>query len=53
MVMGGRRKFVKTYFGADVDDPIHYDLVVNNEALSTGEAVGLVRSALALRRGSQ
>ena len=49
----GRRKFVKTYFGADVDDPIHYDLVVNNEALSTGEAVGLVRSALALRRGSQ
>jgi cytidylate kinase len=47
-----RRKFVKTYFGVDLDDPIHYDLVVNNEALSPGEAVGIVRSALALRRGT-
>jgi cytidylate kinase len=45
-----RREFVKTRFGADIDDPIHYDLIINGDSISPGEAVGIIRAALALNR---
>ncbi|MBI5528972.1 MAG: cytidylate kinase-like family protein [Deltaproteobacteria bacterium] len=45
-----RKEFVKTHFGADIDDPIHYDLVINGDSISPGEAVGIIRAALALNR---
>lgn len=46
---GGRRQFVRRYFGGDVEDPLHYDLVVNTERLSYDSAASVIVDALATR----
>ncbi len=46
---GGRRQFVRRYFGADMEDPLHYDLVVNTERLSYDSAASVIVDALATK----
>ncbi|MGM0453412.1 MAG: AAA family ATPase [Thermodesulfobacteriota bacterium] len=41
-----RRSFTRRYFYADIDDPIHYDLVINTEHMSTQEVIAVVRAAM-------
>ncbi len=43
---GSSRKFVKRYFQVEVDDPVHYDLVVNTERLSFPAAASIVAGAV-------
>lgn len=40
-----RRDFVRQYFGTDIDDVRHFDLVINNEFIDTDMAVRLVNDA--------
>jgi len=47
-----RRRYVKSTFGADIDDPRSYDLVFNMADVSLAEAVSLTASLLQLRQGS-
>jgi len=44
---GGRRRYVKEYFGKDVDDPLLYHLVINTDWLALEAAARLV-AAMAL-----
>ena len=44
-----RREFIKRYFQAEMDDPIHYDLVINTEHLSFESAASIVCDALSLK----
>lgn len=41
-----RRAFIRSYFRAEIDDPRHFDLVVNNEFMSVEDSVAVVRAAL-------
>ena len=41
-----RRQFVRRYFHAHVEDPLHYDLVINTGGLSFGAATSLTINAL-------
>jgi len=41
-----RRRFVRTNFGQDIDNPLLYDLVLNTEHLSPAAAARLVLTAL-------
>ena len=43
------RQFVKRYFKAELEDPVHYDLVINSERLSFQAATSLVVDALSLK----
>ena len=45
---GSRRKFIKRYFHAEREDPIHYDLVVNTGRLSYEDAASIVVNAVLL-----
>lgn len=47
----GRRQFVQRYFDADIDSPSQYDLVLNMDSVSVGNAVEII-AALVLKRGS-
>jgi cytidylate kinase len=49
---GSSRKFVKRYFQVEVEDPVHYDLVVNTERLSFPAAASIVAHALSARGGT-
>ena len=40
-----RAAFVKQSFKADINDPIHYDLVVNSESVGIDNAVGMICDA--------
>lgn len=42
----GRRRFVKSHFGRDIDDPHTYDLVINTDRISAETAATLVLEAL-------
>jgi len=44
-----RSRFVQANFGADIDDPHSYDLVINTEEISTRSAAELVIRALQAR----
>jgi cytidylate kinase len=44
-----RREFIKRYFKAELEDPIHYDLVINTEHLSFEDAASIIIDALSLR----
>jgi len=44
-----RREFIKRYFKAELEDPIHYDLVINTEHLSFEDATSIIINALSLR----
>lgn len=42
----GRRRFIKKYFNAELEDPVHYDLVINTERLSFETAASIIINAL-------
>lgn len=39
---GGRRRYLKKYFGREIDDPLLYHLVINTDLLSLHEAAVMV-----------
>jgi cytidylate kinase len=43
-----RRAFIKRYFKAELEDPVHYDLVINTGRFSFETAASLVSRALDL-----
>lgn len=43
-----RRRFIRYHYGEDVDDAVHYDLVVNADRLSVGTVTRLVQAAVEL-----
>jgi cytidylate kinase len=45
-----RGHFVKKYFHAEIDNPIHYDMVINGEAVTVDQAVAMIKAALDERR---
>ena len=45
-VDNGGREFVKKYFHTELENPAHYDLVLNTEHLSFDDAASLIISAL-------
>jgi cytidylate kinase len=46
---GQRKKFVKTYFGRDIDDPAAYDLVVNSTYLNVTAVSSLILTSYPLK----
>ncbi len=44
-----RREFIKKYFKADLEDPVHYDLTINTAYLSYESAVSIIIKAAALK----
>jgi cytidylate kinase len=46
---GSRREFIKRYFQAELEDPAHYDLVINTEHLSFESAASIVVGAVPLK----
>jgi cytidylate kinase len=42
----GRARYLKKYFGADVDDPLLYHLILNTGRVSYDEAVEIIADAL-------
>lgn len=47
-----RRRYVREYFGVDVEDPVHYALTINMSRISFQEAAQLI-TRLALERTSK
>jgi cytidylate kinase len=45
----GSREFIKRYFQAGWEDPIHYDLVLNTENLSFQAAASIIVHALSIK----
>jgi cytidylate kinase len=43
------REFIKRYFDAELEDPVHYDLVVNTDHFTFPAAASIVVDALALK----
>jgi cytidylate kinase len=41
-----RRRYVKKYYGADIDDPLLYHLVINTDQVSHVEAARLIADAV-------
>lgn len=41
----GRRRYVKKYYGSDVDDVLSYDLVINTDRISYDEAARIIAVA--------
>jgi cytidylate kinase len=39
------REFIKRYFKAEMEDPVHYDIVINTERLGFEAAAALVVNA--------
>jgi cytidylate kinase len=44
-----RRKFIKRYFEENIDDPVHYDLVINTGGLSLDAVAELIIAAYKLK----
>jgi cytidylate kinase len=44
-----RKRYLKTHYRADVDDPLLYDLVINTDRLDDEAAAALIITALAAR----
>ena len=42
----GRRRYLKRYFDADLDDPLLYDLTINTERISFDEAARMIGEAV-------
>ncbi len=47
------REFLKRYFGAEMEDPTKYDLVINTEHFSYASAASLIIQALDLKQQSE
>ena len=45
----GRKRYVKKYYAADIDDPLLYHLVINTDLLSYGEAARTIAEAVRAR----
>jgi cytidylate kinase len=45
----GRRRYVETYYSKDIDDPLLYDLMINTDRISYGEAARVIAEAGAAR----
>ena len=41
-----RTRYIKTYFKTDINDPVHYHLVINTSRISYDDAVKLITEAL-------
>ncbi len=41
----GRKKYLRTYFGQNIDDPLLYNLVINTDSISYGEAARIIGHA--------
>jgi cytidylate kinase len=50
---GSRHEFVKRYFEAEMEDPVHYDLVINTERSSFDIATSIIVDALRFREGDR
>jgi cytidylate kinase len=46
----GRRRYVKHYYSADIDDPLLYDMVLNTDRLGYAGAARLIANALGAER---
>lgn len=46
-----RHEFIKRYFGAEMEDPVHYDVVVNTHRYSLDIAASIIVDALHLKDG--
>jgi cytidylate kinase len=46
---GGRHRYLKRYFGKDIDDPLHYHLIINTDWVTLRHAAAIVGD-LALNR---
>jgi cytidylate kinase len=42
----GRERYLKTYFHADINDPLHYHLIVNTGLVSYDDAAKLIGDAV-------
>lgn len=40
-----RKDFVRKYFGKSIDDPLHYDLIINSATVSLDTAIHLIATA--------
>jgi cytidylate kinase len=40
-----RREFARRYFKADLEDPIHYDLIINTGGITVREASAIITHA--------
>ena len=49
---GSAREFMKRFFGAEMEDPTCYDLVINTEQYSFQAAVSIIIDALRIKTGS-
>jgi hypothetical protein len=45
-----RHEFIKKYFKADLENPMHYDLTINTDHISTEPAVSIITKAVSLKR---
>jgi cytidylate kinase len=45
----GRKRYVETYYSKDIDDPLLYDLMINTDRVSYGEAARIIAEAGAAR----
>jgi len=45
-----RRDSVKRYFKVNIDDPANYDLIINTEFMGADNIIGVIKSALKLRK---
>jgi cytidylate kinase len=46
---GNRREFIKKYFGADLEDPIYYDMTINTAHISYESATNMIIRAVSLK----
>jgi Cytidylate kinase-like family len=44
----GRRRYVKKYYGEDIEDPLLYDVVINTDRISVFEAARMIADAVSL-----
>jgi cytidylate kinase len=44
-----RRAFIRKYFNSDIGESVNYDLVINTDAVSVGNAVEAIGSAAGLK----
>ena len=45
----GRKRYVETYYSKDIDDPLLYDLMIDTDRISYGEAARIISEAGAAR----
>jgi cytidylate kinase len=46
----GRRRYLKKYYGREIEDPLQYHLVINTDRLRYAEAAGMIADAVTARQ---